>query len=275
MTPDLPRDLHRLPPHLDITPDFYDQVITKARRRQRTRRAGATAIAGAAIAAIITVTLNATNTSATQQIVPIAPPTTQAPTPTPSPSPTPSPTPTPPAETTPAPPTSPPVAPSTINPSTSPVTAAAYPDLAYYDLPRPTVCPTGSTAAGDGNDTDLCLPDAYLPKDAASCPSSSRLMNGRLICVETSNSNLLVAAKPNQSLRPILLADFVGPSCPTGDLETGLSPTTPAQLLHCIQPVYQLRTGYSCPTGSQPATLRVTLCFTSSKEVVVAPTRDN
>ncbi len=86
MSSELRRDLQQLPPHMDITTDFYDRVMIKARRRQYAKRVGSTGIAAAVVGIVIAITVNVTGTASTAQIIPVAPPATSS-SPSPSPGP--------------------------------------------------------------------------------------------------------------------------------------------------------------------------------------------
>lgn len=151
MSDDLRHDLRDLPPMLDVPTDFYERVITQARRRRRAVRAAATGFTAAVVAVVVAVAVSFSNVNSTARLVPITPPPSAV-TPTTSPTVPPSVS----TSTTPSPPATPstPATVASVQPSSAPsapvptaVTPVDTSILAYGDCLTPTVEPSAIVTA--------------------------------------------------------------------------------------------------------------------------------
>ncbi len=274
MTEDLRRDLRELPPlSLDVPTDFYDRVMTTARRRQRVMRAGSASLAAAVVAAVVVVSVSLAATSSTARLVPVTPPpspSTSAPSPSPTPTTTPTPSQTPsPSAVSPSPPATSAVVVPPPSPSTSAPVAVSYPPLTYADLPYPG-CPSGYDSYGNpGLGSQFCIPPAYVPQENFSCPAGSHETMGPALCMTDGNATV-VEPVANPSLPPISLASTPRPACQNGYVAAGTLGTV-AGALHCVPAAYLPGAANNCPAGSQFATDPAPLCFTSAtKDTIVA-----
>ena len=264
MSDDLLHDLRELPPSsLDISPDFYERVMTTARRRQRVKRAGIAGVAASVVGAVVAVSVSLSSISSTARLDPVTPASPSAATATPAPSPTTSPEPSASPMTSPsAAPTSVSVLPPVPATTSAPVAVVSYPPLAYANLPSP--CPNGytgdTTAAGF---VVVCIPPGYLPGPGASgCPEGSTLTQGPALCYTKQGAFVPFSGGPD--VPPIASASLPPPTtCQGGYAQAGHSLCAPA--------AYVPRAGYSCPAGSVLGT-DPGFCFTSAvRDTIVAP----